>query len=75
MCSYTLFTLHGLFSEKTNLEKTLQAAQSSSQLLQMDCEKLQLSAASTQRERDHEREEKEAAIEERDRARADAQRM
>lgn len=58
-----------------NLEKAAQAAQSSGQLLQMDCEKLQLTVASTQRERDHEREEKEAAVQERDRAKAETQRM
>lgn len=58
-----------------SLEKTAQAAQSSSQLLQMDCEKLQLTVAFVQRERDHEREEKEAAVQERDRAKAEALRV
>ena len=62
-------------SEKLNLEKTVQAAQSSHQMLQMDNEKLQLAVASAQREQDHEREEKEVAIQERDRARAETQRM
>lgn len=57
------------------MEKTVQAALSSSQMLQMDCEKLQLTVLSTQRERDHEREDKEAAIQERDRAKAETQRM
>lgn len=62
-------------SEKAGLEKTVQAAQSSNQILKMDCEKLQLTVTSMQRERDHEREEKEAAIQERDRAKAETQRM
>ena len=57
------------------MEKTGQAAQSSSEMLQMDCKKLQLTVASMQRERDHERDEKEAAIQERDRAKAETQRM
>lgn len=57
------------------MEKAVQAAQSSNQILQMDCEKLQLTVMSTQRERDHEREEKEATIQERDRAKAETQRM
>lgn len=57
------------------METTVQAAQSSNQVLQMDCKKLQLTVASTQRERDHERDEKEATIQERDRAKADTQRM
>lgn len=62
-------------SEKASLEKTVQAAQSSNQMLKMDCEKLQLTVTSVQRERDHEREEKEAAVQERDRAKAETQRM
>lgn len=57
------------------METTVQAAQSSNQVLQMDCKKLQLTVASTQRERDHERDEKEATIQERDRVKADTQRM
>lgn len=57
------------------MTKTLQAAKSNNQLLQMDCEKLQLTVASVHRELDHEREEKEAAIQERDRAKAETQRM
>lgn len=69
------YTIHECCSEKVNLEKEVQSAQSSSQMLQMDCEKLQLTVASVQRERDHEREEKEAAIHERDRAKAETQRM
>lgn len=62
-------------SDKASLEKTAQSAQSSSQILQMDFEKLQLSVASAQRERDHEKEEKEAAAQERERAKAETQRM
>lgn len=53
----------------------VQAAQGSSQLLEMETKKLQLIVASTQRERDHEREQKEAAVLERDRAKAETQRM
>lgn len=68
-------TLYERCSEKVSLEKTAQAAQSSNQILQMDCEKLQLAVTSAQRERDHEREEKESVIQERDRAKADTQRM
>lgn len=73
-CTHT-HTCGECCSEKVNLEKTVQAAQSSSQLLQMDCEKLQLTVASVQRERDHEREEKEAAVQERDRAKAETLRV
>lgn len=62
-------------SEKASLETTVQAAQSSNQILQMDCKKLLLNVASAQRERDHERDEKEAAVQERDRAKAETQRM
>lgn len=62
-------------SEKASLEKTVQAAQSSNQMLQMDCKKLLLTAVSAQRERDHERDGKEAAIQERDRAKAETQKM
>lgn len=57
------------------MEKVVQAAQGSSQLLEMETKKLQLIVASTQRERDHEREQKEAAVLERDRAKAETQRM
>lgn len=53
----------------------MQVTQSSNQVLQMDCKKLQLSVTSMQRERDHERDEKEVAIHERDRAKSEAQRM
>ena len=67
--------LHASRSDKVNLEKSVQAAQSSNQMLQMDSERLQLTVASTQRERDHEREEKEAALQERDRVKAETQRM
>lgn len=66
---------HQHCSEKLNLEKTIQAAQSSNQILQMDYEKLQLTVTSVLRERDHEREEKETAIQERERAKAETQRM
>lgn len=66
---------HEHCSDKVSLEKTAQAAQSSNQMLQMDCEKLQLTVSSVQRERDHEREEKEAAVQERERAKAETQRM
>lgn len=52
-----------------------QAAQGSSQLLEMEVKKLQLIVTSTLRERDHEREQKEAAVLERDRAKAETQRM
>ena len=62
-------------SGKGNLELVAQAAQSSTHMLQMDYEKLQLSVTSAQRERDHEREEREAALQERDRAKADTHRM
>lgn len=62
-------------SEKASLEKTAQAAQGSSQLLEMEVKKLQLTVASTLRERDHEKEQKEAAVVERDRAKAETQRM
>lgn len=62
-------------SEKASLEKTVQAAQSSNQILHMDCKKLLRTAASAQRERDHERDEKEAAVQERDRAKAETQKM
>ncbi|XP_037535767.1 rootletin [Nematolebias whitei] len=64
-----------LVSEKTNLEKSVQAAESSRQILQMEREKLQLAVASAQRERDREREEKEAAVQERERVKAEAQRI
>lgn len=57
------------------MEKTAQAAQGSSQMLGMEVKKLQLVVASTARERDHEREQKEAAVLERDRAKAETQRM
>lgn len=57
------------------MEKMVQAAQGSSQLLEMEFKKLQLIVASTQRERDHEREQKEATVVERDRAKAETQRM
>lgn len=53
----------------------VQTAQGSSQLLEMEFKKLQLIVASTQRERDHEREQKEATVVERDRAKAETQRM
>lgn len=69
------FTHYAHYSEKVSLEKTAQAAQSSNQILQMECEKLQLAMTSAQRERDHEREEKEAVIQERDRAKEEIQRM
>lgn len=75
---YYLLTLHTVVewcSEKAGLEKTVQVTQSSNQVLQMDCKKLQLSVTSMQRERDHERDEKEVAIHERDRAKSEAQRM
>lgn len=62
-------------SEKANLEKAVQAAQSSRQMLQMDYEKLQLAVASVQRERDSEREEKEAALHDRERWKTEIQRM
>lgn len=62
-------------SEKVSLEKNLHLAQSSNQMLQMDCEKLQSAVTSMQRERDHDREEKEASVQERDRAKAEIQRM
>lgn len=69
-------TLHFVFcSEKVSLEKSIQAAQNSNQTLQMDCEKLQLAVASMQRERDHERKEKETIGLERDRAKAETQRL
>lgn len=57
------------------MEKMAQAAQGSSQLLEMEVKKLQLIVTSTLRERDHEREQKEAAVLERDRAKAETQRM
>lgn len=57
------------------MEKTAQAAQGSSQILEMEVKKLQLVVASMVRERDHEREQKEAAVLERDRAKAETQRM
>lgn len=53
----------------------VQAAQGSSQLLEMEVKKLQLIVTSTLRERDHEREQKEAVVLERDRAKAETQRM
>lgn len=53
----------------------MKAAQNSNQTLQTDCDKLQLLLTSAQREKDHQREEKEAAILERDRAKAEVQRM
>lgn len=56
-------------------EKTAQAAQGGSQLLEMEVKKLQLTVASTLRERDHEREQREAAALERERAKAETQRM
>lgn len=62
-------------SEKASLEKTAQAAQGSSQLLEMEVKKLQLTVTSALRERDHEREQKEAAVVERERAKAESQRM
>lgn len=62
-------------SEKTSLEKSLQVALGSSQVLQMDCRKLELNVASLQRERDHEKDEKEAAVQERDRAKAETLRV
>ncbi|MED6270511.1 hypothetical protein CHARACLAT_011138, partial [Characodon lateralis] len=64
-----------LASEKAKLEKSVQAAESSSQIVQMECEKLQLAVLGAQRERDHERDEKEAAVQERDRAKAETQRI
>lgn len=57
------------------MEKTAQAAQGSSQMLEMEVKKLQMVVASMARERDHEREQKEAAVLERDRAKAETQRM
>lgn len=72
---FPLHTVVECRSEKAGLEKTVQVTQSSNQMLQMDCKKLQLSVASVQRERDHERDEKEAAIQERDRAKSETQRM
>lgn len=57
------------------MEKSLQVALGSSQVLQMDCRKLELNVASLQRERDHERDEKEAAVQERDRAKAETLRV
>lgn len=57
------------------MEKMVQAAQGSSQLLEMEFKKFQLIVASMQRERDHEREQKEATVLERDRAKAETQRM
>lgn len=57
------------------MEKSVQAALSGSQVLQMDCKKLELCVASLQRERDHERDEKEAAGQERDRAKAETHRV
>lgn len=57
------------------MEKMAQAAQGSSQLLEMEVKKLQLIVTSTLRERDHEREQKEAVVLERDRAKAETQRM
>lgn len=57
------------------MEKTAQAAQGSSQILEMEVKKLQLVVATMARERDHEREQKEAATLERDRAKAETQRM
>ncbi|CAG06853.1 unnamed protein product, partial [Tetraodon nigroviridis] len=65
----------GLASEKASLEKTVQAAQGSSQLLEMEVKKLQLTVTSALRERDHEREQKEAAVVERERAKAESQRI
>lgn len=62
-------------SEKVSLEKSAQAAHSKAQILQMDCEKLQLAVTSAQRERDHEREEKESSIQERERAKAETERV
>lgn len=62
-------------SEKAKLEQSVQAAESSIQMLQMESEKLQLALLAAQRERDGEREEKEAAAQERDRAKAETQRM
>lgn len=57
------------------MEKSVQVALSGSQVLQMDCKKLELCVASLQRERDHERDAKEAAAQERDRAKSETHRM
>ncbi|KAG7251989.1 hypothetical protein CRUP_000017 [Coryphaenoides rupestris] len=61
-----------LASGKGNLEMVAQAAQSSTHVLQMEYEKLQLSVTE---KRDHEREEREAALQERDRAKAEIHRI
>lgn len=62
-------------SEKVAVEKAAQAALIKAQILQMDCEKLQQAVTSAQRERDHEREEKEAVLQEKDRAKAETERV
>lgn len=62
-------------SEKMAVEKAAQTALIKAQILQMDVEKLQQAVTLAQRERDHEREEKVDALQERDRAKAETDRV
>lgn len=57
------------------MEKAAQTALIKAQILQMDVEKLQQAVTLAQRERDHEREEKEAVLQEKDRAKAETERV